>query len=283
MLANAVSLETTSTTSPYTVTSVTGFAGVAALVQDVLVPYEIKSGNDREWGFGHKTSGGTFAVDAITATLKSGTYANSGALTAITKSGTSELRISATADMLFLPDTDLYTGDVTGLISPHINRIGSTLGSQTLRYGADHYEVTRPGEYTEASVSVSSAATAGATMRIGIYAPASDATPGKLLAQSGAAELIDAAGTVTFTLDSGIYLPRGNVRIVYISTANAALTSAVTGYVGPTPFGSANPGQTYNFLRGGVESAMPGAMPASLSPTGGWAPQTAGPAVWGLN
>jgi hypothetical protein len=282
MLANAVEQTTTDTTSPYTMSTVTGMASWAAVPADVLCPYEIESGNDKEWGFGSHDGAGEFTVDNITATLKSGTYDNTSP-TAITKSGTSTIRLAASADVVAGSEVALHSTDVTGIKSPHIVRDGGTVGTQTNTYCFTHYEVTIPREYSSASIRITAATGGSETMRMGIYSVGNDAEPDILLAESDAAELINATGTLTFTFTAPVFLNKGPVRIAWISQGSATIVGGVTDRVGPCGFGSVATDNLINWLKANSTDTFPSGMPDPFSYTGTMLAQTGSPHSFTLN
>ena len=283
MLANAVEQETTDTTSPYTMTTVTGMSPWTAVPAGVLCPYEIESGNDLEGGYGSHDGSGEFTVSAISYTNKSGVYANT-SLTAITKSGTSIIRLSGSADVLSFSEYNLHTLDVTGVKSPHIYRDGGTVGSQADRYCQGHYEVTIPMVYSAASIRIASTSLAsGETMRMAVYTVGADGEADVLLAESDAAELITATGTLTFTFVTPVFLPKGKYRIVHISEGSATLAAGFQDRVGPCGFGSSAVDNAITWLKAGATDTFPTGMPDPFSASGVMQMQNGSPVLWTLN
>jgi hypothetical protein len=229
---------TTSGTGTVTLSSVTGRPRFDNFTTNLLVPYAMKDGNNREWGIGTVGASNTLARTVVLATLVSGTYDDTSA-TAITLSG-------GTVDVWCAPLGEMLPQGMVGvatnssrkaLYSSHQTLYPNT----TLSLTADRlyiipFKLDQSAEINGFLLDMNTNA-ASSKMRIGLYAIDATGQPIGPFAETG-----DIDTTVTAAVISGsitaMRLPPGWYGIGLICSGAIVAVAFGSGSFGAaTPFG----------------------------------------------
>lgn len=215
MLGNgAYETTTTSGTGTITLSAVSGrprFSDVAAVGN--IVPYEIKDGSNYEWGYGTVSASNTLARTTITAKYVSGTYTNTGTITAITLSGNAaDVYLSATASTHYQNMAGLsaaggikgiHGSPITSAVSGTIALTANRLYMTPIRF--DAYS----GECSGFRIWVNSAGAASTSIRLGLYQIGADGYPGMLMISTGT-QAVDATGYFTVAASANKWINTGD-------------------------------------------------------------------------
>ncbi len=292
-MSNWVEETTTSTTSPYTLSAVSGrnrFASVAS-GQQVTYSYAHPNGTDREAGIGTPAAGNTFAVLKVLSTLVSGTYTeeNGGsAITAITKTSGGTFILTGLAAR---NNMDSYAlGDFAGAglksaISKHLapcyaDLTATPLDSDDATHGLlratlCYFDVD--GEASGIAFKCNAAPANPTTVRLGLYSVGSDGLPNALIVACSTVS-VGTTGVKQASFTGGFHIVPGWYYVLafaYGTTADSvSMGSTSAGGVGSTPFGidlaNWNTASGYKLTQAysaGLPSTAPSGMTWAGSPT----------------
>jgi hypothetical protein len=286
MLGNGIK-QTTSTggTGNLTLAAVTGYPKVSdAFPIGLPLSYVLldSGGLFLEAGIGYLVDSVTLVRAKVCTTFVAGVY-NATNPTPVTLAGTTTVDVSPHASTLesMLPTVDKVSASVARYIqSAGRNMNQTTVGLSTLRVYYIPFLLKAASPVISLMLSVGTAAVAGSTARLGIYAMTESGYPGQLLATTGALD-VATTGQKVGTLATPLSLPPGWYVLAVVSDGSPTVTAATTGgsnMIGGNPFGYTG---TLAIIDMRYESVASAVLPTNANPaTTALASNTHNPVVY---
>ena len=238
MIVNGLRVETTDTVSPYTCTSVTGYSPLAAIPASVAFFALLENGNYKEWSICTHDGAGELTVERVTATLKSGTYADTSA-TAITKTGTTTVSLVTGGENVMTPAPGVSNVGSPDRYAMCTNMARWSNVSMTVSGNRQSYHpfyLSSAGVY--AGLAFAFTGTISVDAKTALYACNEDGEPGPRLAVHDTAVTYSTDGAKTQSFDGGsLYLPAGWYYAFYWASASETIVGTPVDYLPWSPLG----------------------------------------------